>query len=127
MPNRVEAVPVGQFLNRDNIIRSEEQADLFGGEVAIARGHADDDEQMVVVLFDLGSLVDMDRVLQGQRMQVKDFAHRLQPAGVRDAVDVDPQDRVGLTQSRNFVRGFQVAFEQVGGRVTNGRYADAGM
>ena len=70
----------------------QEHAHLFRFQPALHPGHVRDDEQVVVVLLGLRTLVCVDHIFQGQRMEVEQFTDRLDRFGVAESLDVDPGD-----------------------------------
>jgi hypothetical protein len=84
------------------------ELDLFG--LVEVPGGTQDDEQRVVVAFDLGSLVGMDRVLDGEWMELELRRQRLDLSLLR-AVEADP---------RHAVRMLAKGFERLGQRGRRG-------
>ena len=66
-------------------------------------------------------------LFQGEGVQTKHLTDGLQPPGIRDAVDVDPQDRAWLPKSSDLMRRFQIAFQKIGGGISNCRDTNTGV
>ena len=70
--------------------------------VGRARGAEDDEEDVAVVVVDLGSLVELPRVLERERMEPELLAQDLQVALLR-LVDVEPEEVSRVEQRLDLV------------------------
>ena len=127
LADRAEAVP-GRLLERDDVVRAEDQAELVGRDVPpvrVALDHPQDDEDRVPQVLDLGALGRRHDVLEDERVDLEPGAELLDDGGVLDAVDVDPGHRRRLLEREALLDRGDLLLEEVGRVVIDDR--DAGL
>ncbi len=121
--HRVEAV-AGALLEGQDEVLADDQRQLLGPQAVVEVGHAQDDEQMLLVGLDLRALIGLDDVGEHQRVQAEapaDGAHDLE---VAQPLDIDPGDREALRELFELAdRGERPLLEPLG---TVGDHLDAG-
>ena len=85
-------IEVGFLLDGNEKGLPEEHAHLFGAYIFVVLeiNHFGEEEEIVVILFDLWALVGIEHVFQGERVQVEALTQDAQDTEVAQAIDVNP-------------------------------------
>ncbi len=78
-----------------DVVGSQNQADLLRHDLVdprLAADRFDNDIEIILVVLDLGALVDIQDVFQDQGVQLEALPQPFQVAHVGNAADVDPGD-----------------------------------
>jgi hypothetical protein len=89
LADRIEAVARTLLEGQDEAL-PEHERDLLGEQAVVPVGQAQHDEQVVVVALNLGALIDVDDVGDGQRVQAAALAERADQLEVGKALHVEP-------------------------------------
>src|SRR5262245_16914006 len=93
-PDRLKNVTFWFLLQGDEEGFAQEHADLLAANLLIffEIKHLRDDEKIVIILFHFWTLVGIEHVFQGQRVQIETLPEDTENAQVAQAIDVDPGD-----------------------------------
>src|SRR4029434_6036123 len=72
--------------------------------------HFRDDEEIVIILFHFWTLVRVEHVFQGQRVQIETLPEDAQNAQVTQAVDIDPGDKLIVEMREELIRADVLPF-----------------
>src|SRR6185369_10480101 len=92
--DRVKDIAIDPLLKGEQIVPSENHAELFGTEIPPLRRaqHLQHDEEIVVIILDLGALHGIDDIFQYQRMKSMPFAQGADQFDVMYPFDIYPHD-----------------------------------
>src|SRR5262249_23474000 len=69
----IKAIPRSPFLEGQDKVLAEKETELLSFQMLAQPHHACDDETVIAILLDFGSLVDINHVFQSQTMEAKEF------------------------------------------------------
>ena len=76
--------------------------------------HLDDDEEVTVILLELGALAGREHIFERERMEIKTRTERAQNIDVAQPVDVDPGDAIVIEVRKELVLVRDRAFLETG-------------